>query len=745
MTKVMALLLLLALCAAAETPVLAQESLRSGDLHVLTGTPLEKQYEEMLQNYLLNQAAQLAAKSHDRLNAARSQADFVRWQEETRRRFLDLIGGLPGEKTPLNVRVMGEVRRDGYTVRKLIYESRPEFYVTANLYVPTIGTAPFPAILAPCGHSLPGKAAEAYQRLFIGLVKHGYVVLAYDAVSQGERMQFWDFVFQHRGLVDKSNEHGLLGIRQSLLGQNLARDLIWDGLRGLDYMTSLPEVDASRIGVTGNSGGGTLTTYISLLDPRVKAASIVTFISSIPKKIEARDVDSEADPEQDIEGLLAAGIDHAELVAMIAPRPVMIGAALRDFFPIKGTRQTYGELQKVYGRLGVSDRLKMVVFDHEHKYSQPLREATTAWFDRWLKGQENEVHEPGIAVEQESTLWCTPTGQVATSFGGKRLLDIHQAEAQRLAAELAKRRLQASFRRELAGKVRERLGLPSAPVEVHLRALGEARSGDVIIEKLLLDTEPGIVVPTRVLHSHAETARRPAVVYLRDRDAAADDPRVFETLAQQGWTVIVADVRGFGETMPRRQVEDSRMYCFHPRDGKDADFAYAASSLGRPLLGMRVWDALHVLEYAQSRADVDPKHVVLAGRGWAGLTALFAAVLDGRVARVAVEGVPVSYAELFSSDMYAQPASLVLPGALRDFDLEDVYGALAPRPLLVLNPEDGQTEKMFRAQAEAALQPVRRDYDAASAGNHLQVAVAPSEHKIAAELTGWIGAAKTTQ
>ncbi len=745
MTKVMSLFLLLALCSVAAAPAPAQGSLRNSDLQVLTGTPLEKQYQEMLQGYLQNQAVQLAAKSHDRLNAAQSPADFGRWQEETRRRFVELIGGLPAEKAPLNVRVSGEVRRDGYTVRKVIYESRPEFYVTANLYVPTIGTAPFPAILAPCGHSLAGKAAETYQRLFIGLVRHGYVVLAYDAVSQGERMQFWDFVFQHRGLVDKSNEHGLLGIRQMLLGQSLARDLIWDGLRGLDYLAGLPEVDAARIGVTGNSGGGTLTTYIALMDPRVKAASIVTFISSIPKKIEARDIDSEADPEQDIQGLLEAGIDHAELVAMIAPRPVMIGAALRDFFPIEGTRQTYSELQKVYGQLGVPERLKMVAFDHEHQYSQPLREATTAWFDRWLKGQENEVHEPGIEVEQESTLWCTPTGQVASSIGGKCLLDIHRAEAQRLAAELAKQRLEASFRRELAGKVRERLGLSPALVEVRARALAEARSGDVIIEKLLLKTEPGIVVPTRVLHSHTEAARRPAVVYLRDRDAAADDPRVLETLVRQGWAVIVADVRGFGETMPHRQVEDSRMYCFHPRDGRDADFAYAALSLGRPLLGMRVWDALHVLEYARSRADVDPKHVVLVGRGWAGLTALFAAVLDGRVARIAVEGAQVSYAELFSSEMYAQPASLVLPGALRDFDLEDVYGALAPRPLLVLNPEDAQTKKMFRAQAETALQPVRRNYEAAAAGRHLHLAVAPSEHEIVAELTDWIGAAKTTQ
>ena len=729
--------LLLVLCAAVQGSAQAQK------YRVIVGTPLEKRYEEMLHKYLLDQAKQLSEKAHDQLNAAASPTDFARWQENARSRFLKLIGGLPDEKTPLNVRLTGELRREGYTIRKIIFESRPEFYVTANLYVPVAGASSFPAILAPLGHDLSGKAYDAYQRLFIGLVKHGYVVLAYDAVGQGERMQFWDFVFDHRALVDKSNEHGLLGIRESLLGQNLARDLIWDGLRALDYLTSVPEVDASRIGITGHSGGGALTTYISLLDPRIKAASIVTFISSIPKKIEARDIDSEADPEQDIQGLLQAGIDHAELLAMIAPRPVLIGAAQRDFFPIEGTRQTYAGAQRLYARLGFSERIKMVVFDHEHAYSQQLREATTEWFDRWLKGEVDKVHEPSITVEKESTLWCTPTGQVVSSFGGKRVWELDRAETSRLTDALVKRRTQASFRGELVGKIRERLGLSSSPVEIHARSLGEARNGDLIIEKLMLETDPGIVVPTRVLRSQTEPPRRPAVIYLRDRDATADDPQVFEPLTRRGWIVIVADVRGFGETMPSHQVADPRMYCFHPRDGRDADFSYAAASLGRPLLGMRVWDALHVIEYAVSRADVDPRRAVLVGRGWAGVTAIFAAVLDHRVSRLAVEGVPISYAEIFDHEIYAQPASLVLFGALQDFDLLDVYGALAPRPLLVLNPVDAQTKTMFRGQAETALGPVRRSYQSAGADSHPHVAVAASEQEIAAGLMEWIGNASS--
>ena len=198
----------------------------------------------------------------------------------------------------------------------------------------------------------------------------------------------------------------MVGIPEYLLGRNMAREMIWDGIRALDYLASLPEVDAGRIGMTGSSGGGTLTTYVSMLDARVKAASIVTYITSFRKKIEARANDSESDPEQDLFGPLAAGVDHTEMVGLIAPRPVLLGAAIKDFFPIEGTRATFAELRQVYAQAGVPERVDMVAFDHEHMYSQPLREATTAWFNRWLKGASGAVHEPAKRWPASSARNC---------------------------------------------------------------------------------------------------------------------------------------------------------------------------------------------------------------------------------------------------------------------------------------------------------------------------------------------------
>jgi cephalosporin-C deacetylase-like acetyl esterase len=690
----------------------------------------------MLFNFLLGEAERASLKRRARMEALKSKADFTAWQEANRKKFLELIGGLPPERSPLKARVVGEIERQGYVVRKVIFESLPEFYVTANLYVPTTGPGPYPAVLSPEGHARNGKAYEVYQRLFVGLVKRGYVVFTYDPIGQGERLEYWDFLSGRR--LFEFNQHGMAGIQQYLLGQNLARYFIWDGVRALDYLTSLPEVDASRIGVTGSSGGGTLTTFISMLDSRVKVASIVTFITSLPKKVENRINDAESDPEQDVQGLLAAGIDHPEYVGMIAPRPVLIGAATQDFFPIEGTRQTFKEVQQLYAKLGVPERIKKVEFDHRHMYSQPLREATTAWFDRWLKGREEEVQEPAITPEPDSALQCTDTGQVLTSLGGKRVYDFNRAEADRLVAKLEERRRSPGFLRDLPSVIRKQLVLPTGPVDPRPRKLGDEEINGLTVERLVLETEPGVVVPVRVIYSKDRRGRAPGVVYLRDRTGEHDAPAVFEALARGGRLVAVADVRGFGETMSPRNVREQGVNYFDPRDGMDADFAYAGFFLGRPLVGMRVWDALHVVEYLRSRADVDPRAVVVAGRGWAGQVALFAAAEDPDISGAVVDGAPASYAEVARSEVYNHSAGLVIPGALREFDLSDAYASLAPRRLLVLDPVDALMKKMPRGEAQSAFELARNTYEARGAPGAFEVRVAAFESDAVDSMERWV-------
>src|SRR5204862_3516185 len=236
------------------------------------------------------------------------------------------------------------VEAHGYRIEKFAFESFPGYFVPALLYVPK-ASGPMPGVISPCGHSTNGKAAGAYQTLHINLVKRGFVVLTYDPVGQGERSQFWDLAKGKSRFNLACGEHAVLGNPLYLLGTNLARYRIWDGLRGLDYLASLAEVDAERLGCVGNSGGGTLTAYISALDPRVRVAVISCYITTLPRRMGNRiERDPDSDPEQDIFGFVGAGIDHAGLLALRVPRPTLLGTAVRDFFPIEGARESFDEV-----------------------------------------------------------------------------------------------------------------------------------------------------------------------------------------------------------------------------------------------------------------------------------------------------------------------------------------------------------------------------------------------------------------
>ena len=271
---------------------------------------------------------------------------------------------------------MGTIDGGDYLVEKLVFESLPGYFVPALLYKPRTIASPLPAVLSPCGHSTVGKAEGTYQILHVNLVKRGYVVLTYDPVGQGERSQFWDPEMGRSRFNLSCGEHAVLGNPLYLIGSNLARYRIWDGMRGLDYLASRPEVDSKRVGCVGNSGGGTLTAYISALDSRVAAAAICCYITTLPRRMRNRiQEDPSADPEQDIFGFVSEGIDHAGLLALLAPRPTLLGTARFDFFPIEGARESFAEAKRLFEVAGAGERIERVEAPERHGLTRPLRQA----------------------------------------------------------------------------------------------------------------------------------------------------------------------------------------------------------------------------------------------------------------------------------------------------------------------------------------------------------------------------------
>jgi len=276
------------------------------------------------------------------------------YQQRLKDFFVQRLGGFP-KRTPLNARVMGTLKADGYRIEKIIFESRPHHHVTAVGYLPETG-GPHPGVVIACGHSRSGKMSGYNQRYGIALATHGIAALCYDPIGQGERSQILDAEGQprHRSTV---HEHTLMGIGSILVGRNTASYRIWDGIRAIDYLAGRPDIDGQRIGFTGCSGGGTLTSYVMALDDRVSCAAPSCYITTFRRLIETI---GPQDAEQNIYGQIAFGMDHPDYLLMRAPRPTLISATTGDFFDIHGTWDTFRQAKRLYWRLGHPEHVDLV-------------------------------------------------------------------------------------------------------------------------------------------------------------------------------------------------------------------------------------------------------------------------------------------------------------------------------------------------------------------------------------------------
>ena len=335
--------------------------------------------------FLQYQAEQAWREDDDRQrvwDSIHDQRELLKTQDELRQKLLQMIGGLPATKTDLHARVAGRIQMDGFSVEKLIFQSLPGVYVTALVYVPDDHSKKHPAVLVPAGHAPDGKFH--YQSLSQRLAGRGYMVISWDPVGQGERSQFWDATAGKSRYNLICGEHAVMGNLAYLAGANLARWEIWDGIRAVDYLLTRPEVDGERISITGTSGGGFQAALIAALDERIKVAVPSCYISALPMRISNRIfADPDSDPEQDLFGMISNGVDHPGLLLLMYPRPVLVAAAVLDFFPIEGTRKTVREVRKLYERFDRGDRIALVQGYHAHQFSPENQEAALDFLDHF--------------------------------------------------------------------------------------------------------------------------------------------------------------------------------------------------------------------------------------------------------------------------------------------------------------------------------------------------------------------------
>jgi hypothetical protein len=546
-------------------------------------------------------------------------------QRYIRESVLRQMGGLPEYRGPLNARVTGVEQRAGFRIEKLHFESLPGIHVTANLYLPA-APGRHPAVLHPMGHWEEGKAAA--QLIAANLARKGFAVLAYDPVGQGERQQSYE-PRTGRSLAGGSvAQHFINGAAALLVGESFARYRIFDGIRALDYLVTRPEVDASRIGCTGCSGGGTLTAYLSALDDRIKVAAPSCYITSFRQLFAG----SVGDSEQSLPGFLAAGLDLPDWIALAAPKPYQITSTKEDFFPLEGARQAFEEAQRFYKALDADGRVDWVVGPGGHGTPREVREGIYRWMIRWLKDGKGEVAEEAVELLPDIQLRAAPGGQVATGLRS-RDLSAYIAEQARL---------------------RRRPG-----------TLEELRAE---LARLSKETEPDPPLQTAWLEPTG-TPRNETVLVV---ETGARPEAQGQEFARQGYRVLRVHPRGL------------------PRQAASYD-VLAGDFLGNTrawLVGLNL-PALRARDIARAARLVPPGQPLKAyARGVPGVWLLMAAALEPRIGAVWLDGTPASLWSAIEAPIHNGLHDAAIPGFALRWDLDDLRRLLAPRQLIWRDPSD---------------------------------------------------------
>lgn len=665
-----------------------------------------------LQDYIAD-LAKANLLEHRKAVAQLRDADAILARGRKVRRILAQVMGLSKlpPRTPLKAKTVRTLHREGYDIEHVIFESRPQVFVTANLYLPTGVSRPVPAVTWLCGHSLNGKAYNRYQNGAVQLARKGLAVLIADPAGQGERDEYVDITTGRRTVGRACRMHAVAGEPTYLLGSNFGGLRLWDAMRGVDYLQSRREVLPDRIGAVGGSGGGWESIWLTALDERIRALASNVYLTTWHRRIESRARDAEPDPEQDPFAICVDGVEAADLIVACFPRPVALGTTLRDIFPVDGTIECYNEGRELYQRAGMVERVSIAIGDDGHNLTPEIRRQTYRWMRRWLADDSApDENETPFTPEPEANTYCTPHGIVLRDLGGLTTAEFNAHGARELAQQRQARQRRSTWPADVPAVLRsllqlpERegvcavLGQPHTIVKVTVQSLTTACASGVGVDgKLWLPQQPGKLPPT---------------IYLADLHVG-DQPSIDKKCRQMAESgQIVLELASCGRAGLRECYTD-----FVPL--VETTLVYNAFLLGRQVLSMRVADALWAARWLRRQPAVNGRAVSLHGVGYGALLALLAGAVDRDIAGVVEEQPLTSLSSLAWNRCYDWPVSVIIPNILQKMDLEDIRAALAPRPLAIISPMNHLRQPLSPAIARDEFSVVRKAYQTAQAADAL--------------------------
>ncbi len=702
------------------------------DLNVLGNSQKFENTKSSLFNHYSEKAFYFLDKREKEIAQLKTIGDWQERQQKVKEILDKTVGPFP-EKTPLNGVITGTIQKPGYRIEKIVFESQPQFYVTSAMFIPKNLKEKTAAIIFTSGHAQEAFRWPDYQQVILNFVEKGFIVFAFDPIGQGERVQYWNNEMQKSDVGDAVFEHSYVGAQCILTGSSLARYMIWDGIRAVDYLLTRVEVDPLRIGITGHSGGGTQAAYIAAFDERILALAPECYITSAKRLWEGV---GPQDAEQNLFHGIANGIDMADLLEIRAPKPALQITTSRDFFPVQGAIETENEVKRIYKAYGKEENFQRVEDDAPHAVTLKNREARNAFFLLHLKNS-GSAEDREIEMLTDEELQITKIGQVSSSLGGETVYSLNKKEALNHIARLSNsRKNRENHLNECVVSAKNLSGYiePAEPVETVFT--GRLQRNSYSIEKHYLKGEGNYPIPF-LLFLPAKTSGNP-IIYLnpsgKEKQATAGGE--IEQLVIAGHPVLAPDLAGFGEMGPNLTLWGD----FGSNlGGISFKHWFGPVQTAQSQVGIHAADINRLVLFLKQQTDFQTREILGIAQGDYCPSLIHAASFGNLFAGMALIDPLISYRSIVTNTYYkADYLPPFVTGALTGYDLPDLLASFAPRKLLLVDTRNQLKNRITNPESETDLNFIKDTYTEAKSADNFKVIKSGIQQNTTEILRGWI-------
>jgi cephalosporin-C deacetylase-like acetyl esterase len=649
----------------------------------------EVQTELQLQNEIAAYCRQALSAGAEIRKKLKNYEEFVNWKKHYSEIITSAISSdIFARKEEMNARIVSSYEFEDFKVENVIFESIPGYEVNAAIYLP-IKPGKYPGVICPAGHG--AKVLRSYQCPAQVFARNGYIALSFDPPGFGEKQYM--------------NDHFMNGSVNYLTGIWLMTYFVADAICGINYLETRADIDVrSGFTVTGLSGGGLTSVFCAILDERIKFCVPVCCLEK-HEKLHLTELYTSC-PEQFGPGFISAGIDYVDYICLIAPENCMMISGKQDeLYDYRTAEWIFEEARQIYQLAGCGENIRFFVDDAAgHDYTVKMANEVVNCMNRVIKKVKipaKEFSEMDIKNIDPEKLSC----HISIS---ENMFTINRNEANRL-KDIRNTSFQAPAERRIALREEVRGVLGISQESFHSCAAIEECNPKTrwfhSLQKIDIVRDTDIHIPGLLMNRTGSTQKKPALLFI-DEKGKWEGFRQGGILARSGRflqseldgnepLILSIDITGLGELAPQPSTYD-----LAPWNNTENVLTYLSVALNKPVMGLRIRDALAALNYIVNRTDVDAERVMVGGRGIGAVVALHAAFLHDNISKVICMDMLSHYAAIAGTYTNEWSQSIIIPGILKYYDLPDIIACLTTSCVYIINPQDERKVSLTKKSAD---------------------------------------------